>query len=45
MLAASAGNDFLHAGFSWICARASTQERETQGSSPPERAATGPRAA
>src|SRR5829696_7587034 len=33
VLAASAGNDFLHAGFSWICARASTQEREA--SSPP----------
>ena len=28
VLATSAGNDFLHAGFSWICARATTRERE-----------------
>ena len=39
VLAASAGNDFLHAGFSWICARASTQEREAQGPAAPAHAA------
>lgn len=42
VLATSAGNDFLHAGFSWICGRASAQEREAQR---PEPAAAGPRAA
>ena len=41
ILASSAGNDFLQAGFSFLCARASTREREA-GSSP---AAAGPRAA
>ncbi|HLM49914.1 MAG TPA: DUF1360 domain-containing protein [Solirubrobacteraceae bacterium] len=41
VLAGSAGNDFLQAGFSFLCARASTREREA-GSSP---AAAGPRAA
>ena len=30
VLAASAGNDLLHAGFSWLCARASTQERAAE---------------
>jgi hypothetical protein len=37
VLAASAGNDFLQAGFSWICARATTREREAAEpvSSPP----------
>jgi hypothetical protein len=44
VLAGSAGNDFLHAGFSWICARATTQEHEAQRSSEPP-AAAGPRAA
>jgi hypothetical protein len=44
VLASSAGNDFLHAGFSWICARASTQEREADRSDPAP-AAAGPRAA
>ncbi len=44
VLAASAGNDFLHAGFSWICARATTQEREA-AHGPPEPAQAGPRAA
>ena len=44
VLAASAGNDFLHAGFSWICARATTQEREAE-QRPPEPAHAGPRAA
>ena len=43
VLAGSAGNDFLHAGFSWICARATTQEREVHRTAPP--AAAGPRAA
>jgi hypothetical protein len=28
VLAASAGNDLLQAGFSWLCARATTQQRE-----------------
>ena len=42
VLAGSAGNDFLHAGFSWICARASTQEREAER---PPAATAGPRAA
>jgi hypothetical protein len=41
VLASSAGNDFLQASFSFICARASTQEREA--GSP--KAAAGPRAA
>ena len=27
VLATSAGNDFFHAGFSWLCARASTQQK------------------
>jgi hypothetical protein len=45
VLAASAGNDFLHAGFSWICARASTQEREAQGPPASAPAAAGQRAA
>jgi hypothetical protein len=44
VLAASAGNDFLHAGFSWICARATTQEREAE-QGPPALADAGPRAA
>ena len=43
VLAASAGNDLLHAGFSWLCARATAQEREAAR---PERpASAGPRAA
>jgi hypothetical protein len=44
VLAGSAGNDFLHAGFSWLCARASTQEREAERTTP-EPAAVPPRAA
>ena len=43
VLATSAGNDFLHSGFSWLCARATAQERETERASAP--AAAGPRAA
>jgi len=43
VLASSAGNDFLHAGFSWLCARATTQQHDAETSSP-ERAAA-PRAA
>jgi hypothetical protein len=31
VLAASAGNDLLHATFSWLCAGANTQERATGG--------------
>jgi len=38
VLAASAGSDFLHAGFSWLCARASTQEKVAER--PPLRAAS-----
>ena len=30
VLAASAGNDMLHASFSWLCARATTQQREAE---------------
>ncbi|MEA2281268.1 MAG: hypothetical protein QOK21_1875 [Solirubrobacteraceae bacterium] len=30
VLAASAGSDFLHTGFSWLCARANTQQQETE---------------
>ena len=44
VLASSAGNDFRHAGFSWICARATTQEHAAR-SSDSERVAAGPRAA
>jgi hypothetical protein len=44
VLAGSAGNDFLHAGFSWICARATTQEHEA-GRSAPQTATAPPRAA
>ena len=41
VLAASAGNDLLQAGFSWLCARATTQEQEASGArhEPPRRAA------
>ena len=35
VLASSAGNDFLHAGFSYLCARASTIERAAEQPSPP----------
>jgi hypothetical protein len=28
VLATSAGNDFLHASFSWVCARASSQQQD-----------------
>ena len=34
MLATSAGNDFLHAGFTWLCARATAQEREAERAGP-----------
>jgi hypothetical protein len=44
VLAGSAGNDFLHAGFSWICARATTQEHEA-GRGAPQTATAPPRAA
>jgi hypothetical protein len=42
VLAASAGNDFLHSGFSWLCARANSQERDASSPAPtvvPARAA------
>ena len=35
VLASSAGNDFLQSGFSYLCARASTQEREAEQPTPP----------
>jgi hypothetical protein len=38
VLAASAGSDFLHAGFSWLCARATSQEKVADR--PPLRAAS-----
>jgi hypothetical protein len=31
VLAASAGNDMLHAAFQWLCAGANTQQREAEG--------------
>jgi hypothetical protein len=31
VLAASAGNDMLHAGFSWLCAGANAQEKRADG--------------
>jgi hypothetical protein len=34
VLAASAGNDMLHAAFSWLCAGASTQERKAASQEP-----------
>jgi Protein of unknown function (DUF1360) len=30
VLAATAGSDFLHTGFSWLCARANTQQQEAE---------------
>jgi hypothetical protein len=30
VLAASAGNDFLHTGFSWLCARATTEQQDSE---------------
>ena len=39
VLATSAGNDFLHSGFSWLCARATTQQEVA------ERSSSGPAAA
>jgi hypothetical protein len=34
VLAASAGSDFLHSGFTWICARANTQKQEAAAGPP-----------
>jgi uncharacterized protein DUF1360 len=34
VLAASAGNDMLHAGFQWLCAGANTQERNASPPAP-----------
>jgi hypothetical protein len=42
VLAASAGNDVFHAGFSWLCARATSQQRDADAGPPrvvPARAA------
>jgi hypothetical protein len=39
VLASSAGNDFLHSGFSWLCARATSQERDAESSRPQSGAA------
>jgi hypothetical protein len=41
VLATSAGNDFMHAAFSYICSRADTQKSDA----PEQRAAAAPRAA
>ena len=35
VLAASAGNDLMQAGFSYLCSRATTQEREAERVRPP----------
>jgi hypothetical protein len=43
VLAASAGSDFLHSGFTWICARATAQQQETDAG--PPRTVAAPRAA
>jgi hypothetical protein len=43
VLAASAGSDFMHSGFTWICARANAQQQETQAG--PPRSAAAARAA
>jgi Protein of unknown function (DUF1360) len=42
ILATSAGNDLLHAGFSWLCAQATTQEKAAEAPPSPHAA---PRAA
>jgi hypothetical protein len=42
VLAASAGSDFLHSGFTWICARANARQQEAEG---PPRPVAAPRAA
>jgi hypothetical protein len=39
VLAASAGNDLLQAGFSWLCARATSQQHEAQADRLPRRRA------
>jgi hypothetical protein len=42
VLAASAGNDMLHAGFTWLCSRANAEQTATEQASPvagPRRAA------
>jgi hypothetical protein len=42
VLAASAGNDMLHAGFTWLCSRANAEQTATEQPSPvagPRRAA------
>ena len=39
VLATSAGNDFLHSGFSWLCARANTRDVAERSSRPAARAA------
>jgi hypothetical protein len=39
VLAASAGNDLLQAGFSWLCARATSQQHEADAGTLPRRRA------
>jgi hypothetical protein len=39
VLAASAGNDLLQAGFTWLCARATSRQHEAEASSLPRRRA------
>jgi hypothetical protein len=36
VLAATAGNDMLHAGFQWLCAGANTQETDAQTAARPQ---------
>jgi hypothetical protein len=43
VLAASAGSDFMHSGFTWICARANAQQQEAEAG--PPRSAAAARAA
>jgi hypothetical protein len=43
VLAASAGSDVLHSGFTWICARATAQQHEAEAG--PPHAVPAPRAA
>jgi hypothetical protein len=45
VLAASAGNDALQAGFSWLCARENEQSATADARSAAVRSAAGPRAA
>jgi len=43
VLAASAGNDLMHATFTWLCARATAQERAAEQAAPAPAPAPAPR--